>query len=84
MICTELIAPVAVLLRRHAAARPDRSALEDARGSLGCAALERAPLLPACKVPQMVHLVDTMARTGPGKIMRFKLRGQLAAAGGTA
>ena len=33
-----------------------------------------ATLLSHYKVPQAVHLVDAIPRTGSGKIMRFKLR----------
>jgi acyl-CoA synthetase (AMP-forming)/AMP-acid ligase II len=33
--------------------------------------------MSAYKVPQSVHLVDTIPRTGSGKILRFKLREQL-------
>ncbi len=33
-----------------------------------------ATLLSAYKVPQAVHVVDNIPRTGSGKIMRFKLR----------
>jgi acyl-CoA synthetase (AMP-forming)/AMP-acid ligase II len=39
-----------------------------------------ATLLSSYKVPQAVHLVDSIPRTGSGKIMRFKLRDALTAA----
>ncbi|MEY4377194.1 MAG: hypothetical protein RJB26_1744 [Pseudomonadota bacterium] len=39
-----------------------------------------ATLLSAYKVPQAVHLVESIPRTGSGKIMRFKLRDALVAA----
>jgi acyl-CoA synthetase (AMP-forming)/AMP-acid ligase II len=38
-----------------------------------------ATLLSAYKVPQAVHLVESIPRTGSGKIMRFKLRETLTA-----
>ena len=40
-------------------------------------------LLSAYKVPQTVYVVDSIPRTGSGKIMRFKLREALAAATAT-
>jgi acyl-CoA synthetase (AMP-forming)/AMP-acid ligase II len=38
-----------------------------------------ATLLSAYKVPQAVHIVQTIPRTGSGKVMRFKLKEQLEA-----
>ena len=37
--------------------------------------------LSAYKVPHTVHVVEEIPRTGSGKIIRFKLKEQLAAAG---
>lgn len=39
-----------------------------------------ASLLSSYKVPQAVHVVDSIPRTGSGKIMRFKLREAIEAA----